>query len=263
MAGASSFQDPEAHNIFLHARSAIVCIFIYTVLNNHWLTLCRFIFKIYTAVLEERATFLAEQSWLKEPWNHRFKSSTSIILDVIAQIPTILGLTRAIQSAVDSGEQYEHLLDDFDALSVRIGKMLDERSAIIMDPSSKDASCDSVQEFAAVQLYHCCELFCYDAMQRIARHALLFPTPFAKYVQEVTRLKPQMEACASEIVSNIYKFYTDDCGFITANRLFLPILGANRFLQHNNSDDKEIVAACRHIIRAFIKRGFHFLQNYV
>lgn len=184
------------------------------------------------------------------------------MLDVIALLPAMLGLTRTIQSAVKRGQPYKHLLDDFDALSIRMRNMLKERSDLVMGGSSKDTICGSVHDFAAVPLYHCCGLFHYDALQRISRHALRFPIPFAKYAREVARLKPQMEECATEIISNIYKFYTDDCGFITANRLFLPVLGANKFLQQNNSDDKEIMAACRHIIRAFIRRGFHFLQNY-
>ncbi|KAJ3472317.1 hypothetical protein NLG97_g11094 [Lecanicillium saksenae] len=239
MAGPSAFQEEEAHNIFLHARSAIV----------------------YTAVLLEKETFLADPAWVSEPWAYIPKTNISICLDAVALVPALLGLTHQIDDAVAYGQDPMHLVYEFDAISARLRTMLEEGSVLFVRTPPEESN-GNVHDFAAVQLHHCCELFRHEAVRRLARHAKHSPITFSRYEDEVNWSLLEMEFSARTIIHDINDFNTDDCGFLTANMLFLPTLAANQFLKRNNSQDEEIMAACRQTANTFIGRGFHFFQNY-
>lgn len=206
-------------------------------------------------MLEERATFLAEPSWLEDPWKQIPKTNNSAVLDIITLIPVMLGLTRAIQDAVELDGECEDLLDDFDALSMRMRAMHRGASAMVRQVYETGFS-SNVHEFTAVQLHACCELLHYDAIQRLSRHAKSSPLLFAKYVDEAAGSKLQMELAAKAIILHIINLNTEDCGFITANLLFLPMLAAARFLKRNASEDGELMASCQQMINTLINRGF-------
>lgn len=173
----------------------------------------------------------------------------------------MFGLTRAIQASVEHDCEYKHLLEDFDALSMRMRAMHREASTMVKQVYETGFS-SNVHEFAAVQLHACCELLHFDAVQRISQHAETCPRIFAKYVDEAADSKLHMEAVAKTIISHIVSLNTEDCGFITANMLFLPMLAAGRFLKSNNSEDGEIMASCQRMVNTLINRGFHFLRAF-
>ncbi|KAJ6786068.1 hypothetical protein PWT90_07741 [Aphanocladium album] len=239
MAGPSGFQEEEAHNIFLHARSAI----------------------IYTAVLLEKETFLADPAWVSEPWAYIPKANISTCLDAVVLIPTLLGLAHQIDDAVATGLDPTSLVYEFDLISARLRAMLEEGSALFVRTPPEESS-GNVHDFAAIQLHHSCELFHHDAVRRLASHAEHSPLTFSRYADEVNWSLLEMEFSARTIISDINDFNTEDCGFLTANMLFLPTLAANQFLKRNNSDDEEVMNACRQTANTFIGRGFHFFQNH-
>lgn len=217
--------------------------------------------QIYTAVLEEKSTFLSEPAWLEDPWIYIPKTSISICLDIVAHIPTLIGVSRAIDNAVANGEEYLHLLDAFDYTSENIRGMLD-RTAVQFVRTPPEEMGGNVHEFAAVQLHHCCEIFRYEALWRLSLHALYLPIHFGKYVDEAILFQMAVEESAKTIIRDINDFNTNDCGFITANMLFLPTLAANQYLKRNNSHEEEVMSACRQTTNTFIDRGFHFFKNY-
>ncbi|OAA80992.1 Zn(2)-C6 fungal-type DNA-binding domain protein [Akanthomyces lecanii RCEF 1005] len=215
LAGPSAFQEPEAHNILLHARSAI--------------------------------NIPRRPRWVSEPWAYIPQNNVSICLDAIALVPTLLELANTITDSVESGGYHgahllPPLLQEFDAVSAQLRSMLQEMSALfVRTPYGKGSG--NVHEFAAVQLHHCCELFRHDAVRRVAcchvSHHLM-PATFSCYAEEVSHSRLEMEISARAIIADIDDFNTDGCGFLTANMLFLPTLAAaNQFLKRNNSEDKK------------------------
>ncbi|XWW95210.1 hypothetical protein V2A60_003164 [Cordyceps javanica] len=240
LAGPSAFQKPEAHNIFLHARSAIV----------------------YTAVLQERRTFLADPAWLSEPWAYLPKSNISICLDMIVLIPTLLELTNMIDDADQIGHDCTRLLHDFDTLSTQLRGMFEETSALFTRTPPDEAS-GNVHDFAAVQLHRCCELLRHEAVRRLACHASHSPMTFLRYADEATWSLLEMELWARVIIADINEFNTANCGFLTANLLSVPTLVASQFLKRNKGDDENAMAACRQTANTFVEGGFHFFQNFL
>ncbi len=220
-------------------------------------------------MLEEKRTFLADPRWVSEPWAYIPKNNVSICLDAIALVPTLLELANTITDSVESGgydgaHLLPPLLQEFDAVSAQLRSMLQEMSTLfVRTPYGKGSG--NVHEFAAVQLHHCCELFRHDAVRRVAcchvsQH--LMPATFSRYAEEVSHSRLEMEVSARAIIADIDDFNTDGCGFLTANMLFLPTLAANQFLKRNNSEDEEVMAACRQTTNTFIDRGFQFFQNF-
>lgn len=219
------------------------------------------ILQIYTAILEEKATFLEEYKWIEEPWVYMEKAHISLSLDIVVHVPRLLELANQIDAAVAMGMDYTLLLEQFDAQSALIQNLRDDTAALFIRTPPEESN-GNVHEFAAAQLHLSCELFRHEALRRVACHASHDVLFFGRYVEEVERALPDMEMSARTIIADINDFNTDDCGFLTANMLFLPTLAANQFLKRNNSHDEEVMASCRMTADTFIDRGFHFFSSY-